>query len=554
MTKYNIGRKWAVVATVSEPLPLLIAFTSHHLAAGADQVILYLDDPDQEVGSTLNIASNCTAIQCDNSYWATHAKDGRPTDHRLRQTINANNAFKQAQTDWLIHLDADEFLVSTNNIADELAALNPGIEVAQVSNLERVYLRGAKVGNIFEGLARAPIRTRILSFMLYRRASKFMRRGMIGHSNGKSFLRTESNNRMGIHRPEKPAKTVLLRSTTMIHFDGLTRMHWIDKLYAKTITSSDLTVHKRSVARRALISFAAGPGLVREKMDRLFSEVMELSALKASVMRWLGGLYPIKLRITEEIAEIYAGQTVDISRNSFDNSLANKTRAVMYRGVEFHVNLLQNFTERLIGVKGETREEKELDYLIDRFKGKTATFFDIGANIGLYTIVLASQLSPDSKVIAVECSPILLTRLRRNIEANKLHNVSICEVAISNLAGTAKLNIVKTGNLGQASLQRPKNNTTHPTIDVQTITLLECMDRFGVHQIDFLKVDIEGHEPTVMNHFFDHSTRGRYPHVVLLEMKHDLKQVDELHDMMIFEGYITLFETGNNRIYSLLGG
>ena len=92
----------------------------------------------------------------------------------------------------------------------------------------------------------------------------------------------------------------------------------------------------------------------------------------------------------------------------------------MYRGVKFHFNLLNDYNERLIRVKREVREELELDWLTARLKGMSACFFDVGANIGLYTVVLAKQLSSDSTVVAVECNPVLLARLYRNLASNDL--------------------------------------------------------------------------------------------------------------------------------------
>lgn len=83
------------------------------------------------------------------------------------------------------------------------------------------------------------------------------------------------------------------------------------------------------------------------------------------------------------------------------------------------------------------------------------------------------------------------------------------------------------------------------------MTLLEATDTYSVSQIDFLKIDIEGHEIVLINHFFDHAPKLRFPILVLMEMKHDEKQADELHSRMISEGYEVTFQTQNNRIYSL---
>ena len=45
--------------------------------------------------------------------------------------------------------------------------------------------------------------------------------------------------------------------------------------------------------------------------------------------------------------------------------------------------------------------------------GQAITVFDVGANIGLYSVSLGRALSKDATVVAVECNPTLLRRLRR---------------------------------------------------------------------------------------------------------------------------------------------
>lgn len=160
-----------------------------HIALQPERLrsLFNLDDPDPNVGITLEIASKCRVVQCDSAYWASKSMDGRPTDHRLRQTFNANDALKHAQVEWLLHLDADEYLIGSTIIAKELARLGAEIEVVRVQNQERVNLRGATVSDIFDGLARGPISSFLASFVFYRRISKFMHRGMIGAFCGQKF-------------------------------------------------------------------------------------------------------------------------------------------------------------------------------------------------------------------------------------------------------------------------------------------------------------------------------------------------------------------------------
>src|SRR2546427_4014456 len=63
-------------------------------------------------------------------------------------------------------------------------------------------------------------------------------------------------------------------------------------------------------------------------------------------------------------------------------------------------------------------------------------FYDIGANVGLYSL-LASRLVPRGMTYAFEPVPRNIGYLRRHLELNHIHNVELLELAISDRAGTA---------------------------------------------------------------------------------------------------------------------
>ncbi len=70
-------------------------------------------------------------------------------------------------------------------------------------------------------------------------------------------------------------------------------------------------------------------------------------------------------------------------------------------------------------------------------------FYDLGANIGLFTL-LASRLVGDSgKVFSFEPDPENAARLRRNVERNGFTNVTVIEKGI--WSASTKLNFLKSG-------------------------------------------------------------------------------------------------------------
>lgn len=113
---------------------------------------------------------------------------------------------------------------------------------------------------------------------------------------------------------------------------------------------------------------------------------------------------------------------------------------------------------------------------------------DVGANVGLYSRKLAKLAS---HVFAFEPAPEMATFLRRVVP----HNVTVSEVALSNRAGEAVLNVPTTDRglaFGLASLQAIEGPT-------QTrLVRLDTLDAVGPEQVGFLKIDVEGHELEVL--------------------------------------------------------
>jgi hypothetical protein len=84
-------------------------------------------------------------------------------------------------------------------------------------------------------------------------------------------------------------------------------------------------------------------------------------------------------------------------------------------------------------------EEKEIEFMTQlnlNYNNNNAIIIDIGANIGIYTILL-SHIYPKAKVIAIEASPTIFEMLKSNCKLNNLlllpsgSNVLLINKAIS---------------------------------------------------------------------------------------------------------------------------
>jgi len=112
-------------------------------------------------------------------------------------------------------------------------------------------------------------------------------------------------------------------------------------------------------------------------------------------------------------------------------------------------------------------------------------FYDVGANVGFYSILAASLTDP-GMVHAFEPLVTNLAYLRKHLELNRVHNVKVFEMAISDEVGTAFLEVEKTRAMGRLRKSG--------SVRVRTSTLDALLSEGEVAPPDCIKMDIEGAE------------------------------------------------------------
>ena len=135
--------------------------------------------------------------------------------------------------------------------------------------------------------------------------------------------------------------------------------------------------------------------------------------------------------------------------------------------------------------------KKEIfDQEIYKFKADRAEpyIIDCGANIGL-SIMYFKQLYPKSEIVGFEPDGKVFRVLQKNIEAFNFSNVKLVEKACWNEETTLKFY-----SEGADGGRVAKDFDTEQIIDVKTSRLFNYLNR----KVDFLKMDIEGAEATVL--------------------------------------------------------
>lgn len=131
---------------------------------------------------------------------------------------------------------------------------------------------------------------------------------------------------------------------------------------------------------------------------------------------------------------------------------------------------------------------------------KSPLFFDIGANVGNYTLSLQQNI-PYAKVYAFEPVKDTFTQLEKNVACNaKLHNIGFGDVVgkgtLYNTLNTVVSEITTTHKDILLDIFKSTDEVIAIEFDIDTIDNF-CASN-GIKQIDFLKIDVEGNELAVL--------------------------------------------------------
>ena len=134
--------------------------------------------------------------------------------------------------------------------------------------------------------------------------------------------------------------------------------------------------------------------------------------------------------------------------------------------------------------------EPDVHRALERALFAGATFVDVGANIGYFTVLAAKLVGPTGRVFAVEPDEVSVALLRRNIERSGCRNVTVLPLAAGADSRTARLVRSPDGRSGSAIRDDARDGVDVPIEPLDV--LLEGAS------VDVLKVDAEGSEPLAL--------------------------------------------------------
>jgi len=163
-------------------------------------------------------------------------------------------------------------------------------------------------------------------------------------------------------------------------------------------------------------------------------------------------------------------------------------------------------------------EKKSLSLWIEL--SKTANVIvDVGANTGIYSLI-SKCINPNATVLAFEPVSRVYEKLITNIRLNN-YDISAFKIALSDKTGEATIYDTEDEHTYSVTVNQNRNIESVKTIPVtiQTFTLDDHIKKFNLPGIDLIKIDVETHEPEVLQGYKEHL----YLHkpVLLVEVLND---------------------------------
>lgn len=220
---------------------------------------------------------------------------------------------------------------------------------------------------------------------------------------------------------------------------------------------------------------------------------------------------------------------------------------IIYQGVKFRLHPWDNVKDSKLVFGSAVQDAMELNFL-KKWLSKDSVFFDIGANIGYYSCILAS--SGIGHIIAVEPHPFTRERLAFNVKINNFQDtIQIAPYALGEVNKEILLTEVE-GNLGASNIRSEQNNAKKQ-FKVDMISLQELCNKYKIASIDAIKIDVEGVEDMVLIPFFNNALQSLWPKCIVIEHAHHKDWKNDLLWYLKEKGYFIRKKDSSNMILIL---
>ncbi len=139
--------------------------------------------------------------------------------------------------------------------------------------------------------------------------------------------------------------------------------------------------------------------------------------------------------------------------------------------------------------------EPELQHAVQILVHPDMVAYDVGANIGYVSLLLARRVGTQGKVYAFEALPENLDRLRQNLALNRLtEQVVVVHGAVTEKQGTVRFLVHASGGMGKVEGSAGREENYEASMSVRGFSLDEFVYEQGHPAPQVVKMDIEGGE------------------------------------------------------------
>lgn len=142
-------------------------------------------------------------------------------------------------------------------------------------------------------------------------------------------------------------------------------------------------------------------------------------------------------------------------------------------------------------------------------------FYDIGANVGFFSVIGARLVGEKGSVIAFEPVPENAAAVRHNCELNGFSQVQVWEAAVSDSSGAGELQLAHFSGGASLAIVAPPPDMKG-TLRVKLVTIDELVAHKQIAPPSLVKIDVEGAEIHVLRGM--QSTIESYRPIIFLEL------------------------------------
>jgi FkbM family methyltransferase len=177
---------------------------------------------------------------------------------------------------------------------------------------------------------------------------------------------------------------------------------------------------------------------------------------------------------------------------------------------------MSDFFQRRIYYFGS--HERKTEDLVYKLTSRGGNVLDVGANIGVYTMLAAKRSGVSGKVISLEPVPQVFEQLSGGVRLNGYTNVLVYNVAAWEQNRVLKMFCSEAENLGSYGVDIKEEEKS--AISIQAVRIDDLVVQIGLQAIDLIKIDVEGAELPVLKGAIE--TLRRHRPILVLEIDPNL--------------------------------